>query len=217
MLNSITKNRIFVLSQPKNIFTQKYSPHIFNGASSSSSMGCDKNISLDLRHNPLISPSESCTFLPGLAPRTVENNKKENQPTSHARQWADNCDATSLGQFRIGFVSGSATYLLTASIWCCRYSTCHCHSLFWRYNVSVCVLQNCIRYVVVVVCRCRHPTGPTIIYDYIRPVRTERVWAFGGEFARTIMSVVGSRQVGRSKIFVYVIAATKRERRRPGE
>jgi len=50
----------------------KYSPHIFNGASSSNSMGCDRKISLDLRHRPLISPSDSWTFLPGLAPRTVE-------------------------------------------------------------------------------------------------------------------------------------------------
>lgn len=49
-------------------------PHIFNGASSSSSMGCDRKISLDFRHRPRISPSDSCTFLPGLAPRTVETN-----------------------------------------------------------------------------------------------------------------------------------------------
>lgn len=48
-------------------------PHIFNGASSSKSMGCDKNISLDFKHKPRISPSDNCTFFPGLAPRTVEN------------------------------------------------------------------------------------------------------------------------------------------------
>lgn len=34
-----------------------YLPQIFNGASSSSNIGCDKNISRDLRHSPLISVS----------------------------------------------------------------------------------------------------------------------------------------------------------------
>lgn len=55
----------------------EYLPHIFNGASSSNRMGCDKNISRDLRHSPRISPSESCTFLPGLAPRTVNKTQKQ--------------------------------------------------------------------------------------------------------------------------------------------
>ena len=45
-------------------------PHIFKGASSSKRIGCDKKISLDLRHNPRISPSVNCTFFPGRAPRT---------------------------------------------------------------------------------------------------------------------------------------------------
>ena len=59
---------IFFLITPCKIFQNL--PQIFNGASSSSKMGCDKNISLDLRHNPLISFSESCTFFPGREPRT---------------------------------------------------------------------------------------------------------------------------------------------------
>ena len=46
-------------------------PQIFKGASNSSNMGCDKNISLDFRHSPLISFSESCTFFPGREPRTA--------------------------------------------------------------------------------------------------------------------------------------------------
>lgn len=138
-------------------------------------MGCDKNISLDLRHNPLISPSDNCTFLPGLAPRTVENNTLENQSTwSHARRCADCCDSTRQTQSRMGFLSGPVAYLPTVSIWCCRCLTCHCRSLFRRYGVSVCVSQNCIRYVVV---RCfRHPNGPTMIYnDYNWPVYVKRV------------------------------------------
>ena len=46
-------------------------PQIFKGASNSSSIGCDRNISLDFRHSPLISFSESCTFFPGREPRTT--------------------------------------------------------------------------------------------------------------------------------------------------
>lgn len=46
------------------------SPQILIGASSSNKFGCDKNISRLLRHNPLISFSVSCTFLPGREPRT---------------------------------------------------------------------------------------------------------------------------------------------------
>ena len=45
-------------------------PQIFKGASNSSNIGCDRNISLDFRHSPLISFSESCTFFPGREPRT---------------------------------------------------------------------------------------------------------------------------------------------------
>lgn len=39
-------------------------PHILSGASSSSNIGCDKNISRDFKHNPRISDSVSCTFFP---------------------------------------------------------------------------------------------------------------------------------------------------------
>lgn len=34
-------------------------PHIFSGASNSNSIGCDKNISRDFKHNPRISASVS--------------------------------------------------------------------------------------------------------------------------------------------------------------
>ena len=39
-------------------------PQIFMGASSSSSMGCSRKISLALMHNPLISDSKSLASLP---------------------------------------------------------------------------------------------------------------------------------------------------------
>lgn len=45
-------------------------PHIFNGASSSNKIGWLRKISLDFKHNPLISDSVNCTFFPGLDPRT---------------------------------------------------------------------------------------------------------------------------------------------------
>ena len=57
----------------KKIYIQNWGnflPQIFKGASNSSSIGCDRNISLDFRHSPLISFSESCTFFPGREPRT---------------------------------------------------------------------------------------------------------------------------------------------------
>lgn len=47
-----------------------HSPQILRGASSSRRIGWLKKISLDLMHNPRISPSVSCTFFPGLEPRT---------------------------------------------------------------------------------------------------------------------------------------------------
>ena len=47
-----------------------YSPQILSGASSSRRIGWLKNISRDFRHSPLISASVSCTFFPGLEPRT---------------------------------------------------------------------------------------------------------------------------------------------------
>lgn len=50
-----------------------YLPQIFSGASNSNNMGCDKNISRDLRHRFRISTSLSCTFFPGLAPRTKKS------------------------------------------------------------------------------------------------------------------------------------------------
>lgn len=45
-------------------------PQIFNGASNSNRIGCDKNISRDFIHRPRISCSDNCTFLPGLELRT---------------------------------------------------------------------------------------------------------------------------------------------------
>ena len=51
-------------------------PHILSGASSSRRIGCDKKISLDLRHKPRISPSVSWTFLPGREPRTEKKRNK---------------------------------------------------------------------------------------------------------------------------------------------
>lgn len=45
-------------------------PQILSGASNSSSMGCCRNISLDLVHRPRTSDSDICTVLPGLHPRT---------------------------------------------------------------------------------------------------------------------------------------------------
>lgn len=50
-------------------------PHILSGASNSSSIGCDKNISRDFRHSPRISASVNWTFLPGLDPRTEKKSK----------------------------------------------------------------------------------------------------------------------------------------------
>ena len=60
---------------------QSVSPHILRGASNSSRMGWLRNISLDFTHKPRISPSESCTFFPGLDPRTtkVDNYKKKKE------------------------------------------------------------------------------------------------------------------------------------------
>lgn len=113
----------------------KYSPHIFNGASSSKSMGCDKKISLDLRHRPLISPSDSWTFLPGLAPRTVEqlhNNcykcdrHRSQGLTEIGTQWRTR---TAEPRSRHGL---PAAYLPRVSILCCRCSICHCLSLYRR-------------------------------------------------------------------------------------
>lgn len=46
-------------------------PQIFNGASNSRRMGCERNISLDLMQRLRISCSASCTAFPGRAPRTV--------------------------------------------------------------------------------------------------------------------------------------------------
>ncbi len=54
-------------------------PHIFRGASSSSSIGWLRKISLDFRHSPLISVSVSCTFLPGFEPRTETNRTRKMQ------------------------------------------------------------------------------------------------------------------------------------------
>lgn len=46
------------------------SPQIFSGASNSNKIGCDRNISRDFRQRFRMSTSLSCTFFPGLAPRT---------------------------------------------------------------------------------------------------------------------------------------------------
>lgn len=45
-------------------------PQIFNGASNSRRIGCDRKISRDFRHRPRISFSDNWTFFPGRAPRT---------------------------------------------------------------------------------------------------------------------------------------------------
>lgn len=47
-------------------------PQILNGASSSSNIGCCKNISRDFKHKPLTSCSVICTDLPGRHLRTVD-------------------------------------------------------------------------------------------------------------------------------------------------
>lgn len=59
----------------RNEHSSKYSPQILSGASNSSNIGCDKNISRDFKHSPLISISVNCTFIPGFSPRT-ENKRK---------------------------------------------------------------------------------------------------------------------------------------------
>jgi hypothetical protein len=41
-------------------------------------MGCERKISRDFRHKPRISDSVSCTFFPGLDPRTKIINEKKN-------------------------------------------------------------------------------------------------------------------------------------------
>jgi len=98
-------------------------------------MGCDKKISLDLRHRPLISPSDSWTFLPGLAPRTVEqlhNNcykcdrHRSQGLTEIGTQWRTR---TAEPRSRHGL---PAAYLPRVSILCCRCSICHCLSLYRR-------------------------------------------------------------------------------------
>jgi len=114
------------------LFRLKYSPHIFNGASSSSSMGCDRKISLDLRHRPLISPSDSWTFLPGLAPRTVEQLQQLLQMNRHRYQGLTEIGTqwrTAEPRSRHGL---PAAYLPRVSKLCCRCSICHCLSLFRR-------------------------------------------------------------------------------------
>ena len=60
----------FLIRKPSMKHDETILPQIFKGASNSSNMGCDRNISLDFRHSPLISFSESCTFFPGREPRT---------------------------------------------------------------------------------------------------------------------------------------------------
>lgn len=50
--------------------TGVYSPQILSGASSSRRIGWLKKISRDFKHSPRISASVSCTFFPGLEPRT---------------------------------------------------------------------------------------------------------------------------------------------------
>lgn len=53
------------------------SPQIFNGASNSRRMGCDKNISRHFKHRFRISVSVNWTFFPGRDPRTVDKRKKK--------------------------------------------------------------------------------------------------------------------------------------------
>lgn len=81
----------FLISTPvysisDTFFTYAYTSHlpqILRGASSSSRMGWLRKISLDFRHNPRISFSCSCTFLPGFAPLTAAWEHKQRQ----RQQW----------------------------------------------------------------------------------------------------------------------------------
>lgn len=67
---------IYLTPPPRPNQNSQYSPQIFSGASSSSRIGWLRKISLDFKHNPLISFSWSWTFLPGFDPRTVRRSQK---------------------------------------------------------------------------------------------------------------------------------------------
>ncbi len=66
----------FFISNKYNHAYKSCLPQILRGASSSRRMGWLRKISLDLRHNPRISFSCSCTFLPGFAPLTATRKQK---------------------------------------------------------------------------------------------------------------------------------------------
>jgi len=106
-------------------------------------MGCDRKISLDLRHRPLISPSDSWTFLPGLAPRTVEQLQQLLQTNHHRSRGLTEMGAqwrTAEPRSRHGL---PAPYLPRVSKLCCRCSICHCLSLYRRAR-WVCVVINVV-------------------------------------------------------------------------
>ena len=82
-----------LLSTISDLTTPFYSPHIFNGASSSSRIGCWRKSSLDLRQSPRTSASVIWTVLPGLLPLTaMKNSRSENISTflSHKAKETNN-------------------------------------------------------------------------------------------------------------------------------
>jgi len=52
-------------------------------------MGCDRNISRDLRHRLRISLSDSCTFFPGRAPRTGNKEKQGKSRGGDKSGWCE--------------------------------------------------------------------------------------------------------------------------------
>lgn len=95
-------------------------------------MGCERKISLDLRHRPRISPSDSWTFLPGLAPRTVEQLQQTLQMKRRRSQGPTKIGTQSRTAAPHSRYGPPAAYLPRVSKLCCRCSICHCLSLFRR-------------------------------------------------------------------------------------
>lgn len=51
--------RLYRNKQSRNLINTEYVPQIFKGASNSSRIGCERNISRDFKQSPRISPSVS--------------------------------------------------------------------------------------------------------------------------------------------------------------
>lgn len=64
-----------------------YIPQILIGASSSSKLGCWRKISLEAKHNCLISASESWTCFPGRANRTSVSRRIMSSSTASSITW----------------------------------------------------------------------------------------------------------------------------------